>query len=36
MAKAKNHTDNIDALSILLHSALVKQFMSDCNIFVVE
>ena len=39
MAKAKNHTDNINALSILWHSALsalVKQFMSDCNIFVVE
>ena len=39
MAKAKNHTDNIDALSILWHSAIsafVKQFMSDCHIFVVE
>ena len=34
MAKAKNHTDNIDALSILWHSAIsafVKQFMSDCH-----
>ena len=39
MAKAKNHTDNNDALSILWHSAIsafVKQFMSDCRIFVVE
>ena len=42
MAKAKNHTDNIDSVTlgnIETNSALVKQFMSDCdciNIFVVE
>ena len=39
MAKAKNHTDNIDSATlgnIGTNSALVKQFMSDCDIFVVE
>ena len=39
MAKAKNHTDNIDSVTlgnIENNSALVKQFMRDCNIFVVE
>ena len=37
--KAKNHTDNIDSVTlgnIGTNSALVKQFMSDCDIFVVE
>ena len=39
MAKAKNHTDNIDSVTLCnieANSALVKRFMSDCDIFVVE
>ena len=42
MAKAKNHTDDIDFVTLIdicdIHaiSAFVKQFMSDCHIFVVE
>ena len=39
MAKAKNHTDNIDSVTlgnIETNSTLVKQFMSDCDIYVVE
>ena len=41
MAKAKNHTDNIDFVTLgnietKCNSAFVKQFTSDCDIFVVE
>ena len=35
MAKAKNHTDNIDSVTlgnIESNSALVKRFMTDCDI----
>ena len=39
MAKAKNHTDNIDSVTlgnIETNSAFVKRFISDCDIYVVE
>ena len=39
MAKAKNHTDNIDSVTlgnIETNSAFVKWFISDCDIYVVE
>ena len=39
MAKAKNHTDNIDSVTlgnIKTNSAFVKWFISDCDIYVVE
>ena len=39
MAKTKNHTDNIDSVTlgnIKTNSAFVKRFISDCDIYVVE
>ena len=39
MAKAKYHTDNIDSVTLCnieTNAALVKRFMTDCDIFVVE
>ena len=36
MAKAKNHTDNIDSVTlgnIKTNSAFLKRFMSDCDIY---
>ena len=38
MAMTKNHTDNIDSATLCnieTNSAFVKQFMSDCDIFIV-
>ena len=39
MAKAKNHTDNIDSVTlgnIETNSAIEKRFIRDCDIYVVE
>ena len=39
MAKAKNHTDDIDSVTlrnIETNSAFVKRFICDCDISVVE